>query len=649
MLNKEQYESLVTELNKASRAYYVEDSPIMPDTVYDKLYKQLEEYEGSYKPHPNSPTQRVGDAVKSTLTKVTHSHKMYSLTNTFNVEDLKAFDERIKSLTSLNKVEYDAELKIDGLSISLLYENGKLVRGVTRGNGLVGEDVTENVKTILSIPKQLTKPLSFEVRGEIYMPRKAFKKINEKRRQAGEAEFANCRNAAAGSLRQQDPRITAERNLDSFIYTLIGKFGLKTQSDVLKFLSELGFSTEPNYGVFSSIEDVTSYIQEWENKRQSLGYDTDGVVIKVNNLKLQDKLGNTSKAPRWGTSFKYAEEEFYTKVTNIIWQVSRNRILSPVAEFELVEIAGTTVSRATLHNLKFISDMGVQPGSTIIVKKSGEVIPKVVGVVEALQPKTTYNFPTVCPDCSSPVHREGDNLICNNLSCGSSRIRALSHFVRRDGMNIRGLGERVIEQLYASGLITKPEDLYNLTKSELLQLDGFQTKKVDNLLAEIEKSKSLPLNHLLSSLGIPGVGTVIAKPLSEHFSLDELNKATVDDLTKINGIGSDMATTIVEWFKNNSATVKNLTLAGLNTEQVKTEQSSSELSGTFVITGTLKTISRRDLSAAITKAGGKVTNSVTKNTNYLVAGEKAGSKLQKAKDLHIPILNEDEIFQLLHK
>lgn len=649
MLTQTQYHNLVIDLNKASRAYYVDDNPIMPDTVYDKLYKELESYEASTgEINPNSPTQRVGDSPVDELVKVTHAQKMMSLTNTFNVDDLRAFDARVRKDTGLDEIDYTCEMKIDGLSISLIYQDGELVRAVTRGDGFTGEDVTANIRTFYSIPKRLVMPIDAEFRGEVYMPKRSFAAANADRVANGETPFANCRNAAAGSLRLRDPKVTAKRKLDSFIYTMIADVDApESQSEALDAIASYGFNVEPNHVTVTGIDAVVEYITEWETKRKDLGYDTDGVVVKVDSTSIQEELGSNSKAPRWATSFKFEEEEFHTKLLGVEWQVSRNRVLTPVAELEPVTIAGTVVRRATLHNADFIRDMDIRIGSTVIVKKSGEVIPKIVGLVPALQPDVEFSFPTECPSCGSPVEYKDISLVCTNSSCESSIHRSIEHFARREGMNIMGLGGRIVEQLVDAGLVNHFTDLYQLKSDDLVNLDKFGEKKTAKLLAEIEKTKTRELPHVLASLGIPFVGLSTAKVIAQHFTLPEIKSAPVEELSKLDGIGIETAEGIVTWCKSHGDVIDTLISQGVNPPLTVSNTARRSLSGVFVITGSFENHSRSELKNLIEAAGGKVTSSVSAKTTYLVAGNKAGSKLAKAQELGVRILDEAGVAKLL--
>ena len=645
MLTQATYAALVAELNAASKAYYVNDAPVMPDTVYDKLYKDLEAYEEAHPDQidPNSPTQRVGDAPVANLAKVTHASKMMSLTNTYNADELRAFDERVRRETGLDVVDYDCELKIDGLAISLIYRQGDLVLAATRGDGFVGEDVTANVRTIYSIPKRLKDPIDAEFRGEIYMPKRSFAASNADRVAEGQAPFANCRNAAAGSLRQLDPKVTAKRKLDAFIYTMLSDQVPSTQAESLAVMGDYGFNVEPNFRVCKGIDAVIAFIEEWDAKRKDLGYDTDGVVIKVNDLALQAKMGVNSKAPRWGTSYKFEEEEFHTRLIGIEWQVSRNRTLSPVAVLEPVTIAGTVVQRATLHNLVFIKSLDVRPGSTVIVKKAGEVIPKVIGLVAALQPDKEFTAPTHCPACDAPVVVDGIQLKCTNTDCQSSRQRAIEHFARRDGMNVVGLGDKIVTQLIDAGLISSYLDLYQLQKQDLVQLDKFGDRKAQRLLDEIEKTKSRSLDHVLAAMGIPFVGLSTAKVIAKHYTLSDLKTVTADDLTQLDGIGLETASAIATWTQEHAAVIDGLIAAGVNPPLTASATAAATLSGIYVITGTFASYSREELKQLIEARGGKVSGSVSSKTSYLIAGDKAGSKLTKATDLGVPILTEHQV------
>ena len=642
------------ELDYHAYRYYMLDAPEITDAAFDKMLVELQEIEATYPDlvTPDSYTQRVGGYVSEQFTPVTHMARMYSMDDAMDLDELDAWLQRTEDALGAGSVTYTCELKIDGLSISLIYEDGVLQRAVTRGDGFVGEDVTANVKTISAIPVVLDEPVSGEFRGEVYMPKSAFTTSNADRVTEGKTEFANCRNAAAGSLRQSDPRVTAKRKLSAFIYTQMVS-SKKTQSQALKQMKAYGFAVEPNHRTCAGIDQVIEYITEWVDKRKKLGYDTDGVVVKVDQLALQKKIGDNSTAPRWATSFKFEEEEFHTKLHDIIWQVSRNRVLTPVAKLEPVEIAGTVVSRATLHNPEFIKKMGIRYGSTVIIKKSGEVIPKVIGIVEALQPiGECIGVPDKCPSCGSAVSEiktaGSIQLICDNVNCSSSISRSIEHFARRDGMNIMGLGPKVVEQLVDAGLVTTYMDLYKLQADQLTQLENFGDKKSAKLLDEIEKTKMVDLAHVLSALGIPSVGLSTAKVIAEKFDLSALKTATVVDLVGLQGIGISSAAAIYLWIDGNQNIIDELIANGVNPPLAELNSGGEvALDGTYVITGSFNSFSRNELKARIEAAGGKVSGSVSSKTTYLIAGDKAGSKLAKANELGVPVLNEEEVDSIL--
>lgn len=628
-LNHTSYLALVDELKQAAHAYYVEDAPVMPDTLYDQLYKRLEQFEAENPSlvSPNSPTQAIGGAPLSELTKVKHESRMGSLTNSYSLEDISRFSERSGS------EEYIAELKIDGLAVSIHYVDGVLTQAATRGDGTTGEDVTKNVLTIQSIPKVLTSPVTIEVRGEVYMPKKALEVLNRTR----ETPFSNCRNAAAGSLRQLDPSETSRRKLSAFMYTLIGGQAQR-QSEALEEMKSLGLPINEHYQVLKP-EEIEDFIKKWDSDRKNLGYDTDGVVIKVNSLAEQEAMGSTSKAPRWGTAYKFSEEEFLTKLNRVVWQVSRNGVLSPVAEFDPVEIAGTTVARATLHNLDVMRDLDVRIGSTLMVKKAGEVIPKVIGVVEALQPEQGLELPSECPSCHGEITNDGSKLICSRITCPERVVAGITHFARRDGLNIAGLGQSTVELLVERGLLKTPLDLYKLKTEQLLDLPKFGAKKAEKLISAIQASKSQPLARLLSGLGVDGVGTSTAKELGNRYTLSELAKG------ELSGLGEVTDASINTWFKSNQALVQEaMAIFGdLKSQADSASATEGPLVGySVVVTGSFEGMTRPQITKIMEESGAKVTGSVSKNTTFLVAGDKAGSKLAKAMSLGVGVVTLSE-------
>ncbi|PPS42310.1 NAD-dependent DNA ligase LigA [Chroococcidiopsis sp. TS-821] len=665
--DKQRIEELRQLLQKASYAYYVLDNPIMEDAVYDQLYRELQQLETQYPQliTPDSPTQRVGEKPATQFFSVRHNVPLYSLENAFNIDELKVWQERWKRhAPKVESAEYVCELKIDGSALALTYENGILVRGATRGDGIVGEDITQNVRTIRSIPLRLNlenPPSRVEVRGEAFLPLEVFQQINQERRNAGEQLFANPRNAAAGTLRQLDSRIVAQRRLDFFAYTLhipgMDDASIaRTQWEALELLQKMGFRVNPNRELCSSIEEVAAYYKYWDTERLNLPYMTDGVVVKINSFALQEQLGFTQKFPRWAIALKYPAEEAPTRVENIAVNVGRTGALTPLAEMRPVELAGTTVSRATLHNSDRVAQLDIRVGDTVIVRKAGEIIPEVVRVLKELRPDNTVPFqmPTHCPVCNQPVIRpEGEAVTrCVNASCPAILKGAIEHWVSRDAMDINGMGEKLVQQLVHRELVHSVADLYELTAIQLQSLERMGKKSAEKLVQAIAHSKSQPWSRVLYGLGIRHVGSVNAQTLTQHFpTVEKLAAATPEDIAAVYGIGTEIAQSVYQWFRipANQVLIERLQAAGLQLAQEETSAVvASPLSGkTFVITGTLPTLKRDEAKALIQNAGGKVTESVSKKTDYVVVGEAAGSKLEKAQQLGIPCLSEEEFLNLL--
>ncbi len=670
---KQRVQELRQLLQQASYAYYVLDSPIMEDAVYDQLYRELQELETQYPElvTPDSPTQRVGEKPATQFTSVRHNIPLYSLENAFNIDELQAWDQRWRrQLPSQTEVEYVCELKIDGNALALTYENGILTRGATRGDGVMGEDITQNVRTIRSIPLRLNLEglenlERVEVRGEAFLPLDVFKQINEERQKAGESVFANPRNAAAGTLRQLDSRIVARRRLDFFAYTLHipGRDDASitnTQWEALELLQKLGFRVNPNKRLCASLEEVAEYYQYWDTERLNLPYMTDGVVVKLNSFKLQEQLGFTQKFPRWAVALKYAAEEAPTRVENIAVNVGRTGALTPLAEMRPVQLAGTTVSRATLHNADRITQLDIRIGDTVIVRKAGEIIPEVLRVLKELRPADTKPFvmPSHCPVCSQPVVRETGVAVtrCVNTSCPAILKGAIEHWVSRDALDIRGIGEKLVYQLVDRKLVHSVADLYELTAEQLYALERMGKKSAEKLVDAIAQSKNQPWSRVLYGLGIRHVGSVTAQTLTEKFkSVEHLAEARVSDIEGIYGIGAEIAESIYQWFhiSANQTLIQRLKQAGLQLASTAEEtpvngNGNQKFTGkTFVITGTLPTLKRDEAKALIQKAGGKVTDSVSKKTDFLVVGEEAGSKLAKAQELGIMQLSEAQLVQML--
>ena len=655
---KEEIFKLVALLNKYSYDYYVEDNPQISDTEYDTLYKQLEKLEQEYPEFilDNSPTQRVGDRVLDEFEKVIHKVPMLSLSNTFSIEDLRDFDSRISKLSSDDSIEYICELKIDGLAISINYENGKLLSAATRGDGMVGENVTENIKTIFSIPKTLKTKKSFEVRGEVYLPKKSFELLNKEREENNEVLFANPRNAAAGSLRQLDSKITAKRRLSAFIYSVVGDENINSQKMALTVAADLGLPVNPNFKLCKTIDEVVDYIMYWEEHKQDLPYEIDGIVIKVNSYLLQEEIGSTQKSPRWATAYKFPEEELATKLLDIELSVGRTGIITPVAVLNPINISGSTVSKASLHNKDIIDELDIHIGDMVVVKKAGEIIPKVVRVVEELRLANSekYVMPNICPSCKSKTFtKEGDPFTrCLNPDCPEQNIRKIIHFASREALNIEGLGDKVVATLYEKGIIKHTIDLFSLDRNKLVELERMGDKSVDNLLNAIENSKQSSLDKVIFALGILNVGKKAGKILAEYYkNLTNFSKATVDELLELPDIGLITAESIVDYLSNdnNLRFINELIEIGMNPQyDIQNKNTDNIFSGkTIVLTGKLVELTRNEAKEYLERFGAKVTGSVTSKTDYVIAGEKAGSKLAKAEQLGIQVLSEDEFIDIM--
>ena len=655
---KEEIFKLVALLNKYSYDYYVEDNPQISDTEYDTLYKQLEKLEQEYPEFilDNSPTQRVGDRVLDEFEKVIHKVPMLSLSNTFSIEDLRDFDSRISKLSSDDSIEYICELKIDGLAISINYENGKLLSAATRGDGMVGENVTENIKTIFSIPKTLKTKKSFEVRGEVYLPKKSFELLNKEREENNEVLFANPRNAAAGSLRQLDSKITAKRRLSAFIYSVVGDENINSQKMALTVAADLGLPVNPNFKLCKTIDEVVDYIMYWEEHKQDLPYEIDGIVIKVNSYLLQEEIGSTQKSPRWATAYKFPEEELATKLLDIELSVGRTGIITPVAVLNPINISGSTVSKASLHNKDIIDELDIHIGDMVVVKKAGEIIPKVVRVVEELRLANSekYIMPNICPSCESKTFtKEGDPFTrCLNSDCPEQNIRKIIHFASREALNIEGLGDKVVATLYEKGIIKHTIDLFSLDRNKLVELERMGDKSVDNLLNAIENSKQSSLDKVIFALGILNVGKKAGKILAEYYkNLTNFSKATVDELLELPDIGLITAESIVDYLSNdnNLRFINELIEIGMNPQyEIQNKNTDNIFSGkTIVLTGKLVELTRNEAKEYLERFGAKVTGSVTSKTDYVIAGEKAGSKLAKAEQLGIQVLSEDKFIDIM--
>lgn len=658
-------EKLRREIRHNEYLYYVLDAPEITDAEYDRMMVRLRELEARYHDSipADSPTQRVGGRASSQFTEVRHLEPLLSLGNVFSVEELRAFDERVRSgLPAGSKVEYVMEPKIDGLACSLIYENGKLVRAATRGDGVVGENVTANVRTIRSIPLTLKVPEGeavpelLDVRGEVYMPRQAFMRLNEQRAERGESEFANPRNAAAGSLRQLDPQVTASRSLSFFAYYLVGEGAQPKHSESLALLARYGFKVSENYKVVENIDEAIKYIGDFNELRQGLSYDTDGAVIKVNDVYQQRILGATGKDPRWATAYKYPPEQAETTLEDIDWRVGRTGVLTPTAVLTPVKLSGSVISRATLHNEDFIRAKDIRIGDRVIINKAGEIIPEVLRVVAEKRTgdEKEVEIPNVCPECGWRVERQGEEaaIRCTNPHCPALGREGLIHFVSRDAMNIDGCGPSVINALLDAGLVRDAADLYSLRKDDLLKLERMGEKSADNLLAALAESKKNELDKLLFALGIRHVGAKVARILATEFgSMEKLQQAQPEELAQIRDIGDKIAESAVTWLNvpANIDLVERLAAAGLTmTFTPPASQEDNPFFGkTLVFTGTMPTLGRAEAKTMAQDVGAKVSGSVSKKTDYVIAGAEAGSKLEKAQQLGVTVIDEAEFLRML--
>lgn len=658
-------DKLRREIRHNEYLYYVLDAPEITDAEYDRMMVRLRELEARYPDSipADSPTQRVGGRASSQFTEVRHLEPLLSLGNVFSAEELRAFDERVRSgLPVGSKVEYVMEPKIDGLACSLIYENGKLVRAATRGDGVVGENVTANVRTIRSIPLTLKVPEGeavpelLDVRGEVYMPRQAFMRLNEQRAERGESEFANPRNAAAGSLRQLDPQVTASRSLSFFAYYLVGEGAQPKHSESLALLARYGFKVSENYKVVENIDEAIKYIGDFNELRQGLSYDTDGAVIKVNDVYQQRILGATGKDPRWATAYKYPPEQAETTLEDIDWRVGRTGVLTPTAVLTPVKLSGSVISRATLHNEDFIRAKDIRIGDRVIINKAGEIIPEVLRVVAEKRTgdEKEVEIPSVCPECGWRVERQGEEaaIRCTNPHCPALGREGLIHFVSRDAMNIDGCGPSVINALLDAGLVRDAADLYSLRKEDLLKLERMGEKSADNLLAALSESKKNELDKLLFALGIRHVGAKVARILATEFgSMEKLQQAQPEELAQIRDIGDKIAESAVTWLNvpANIDLVERLAAAGLTmTFTPPASQEDNPFFGkTLVFTGTMPTLGRAEAKTMAQDVGAKVSGSVSKKTDYVIAGAEAGSKLEKAQQLGVTVIDEAEFLRLL--
>jgi DNA ligase (NAD+) len=661
----QQIEKLREEIRRHEELYYVQDDPEISDAEYDALLEKLQQLEQQHPDQitPDSPTQRVGGKPAEGFSQVVHRRPMLSLDNSYNIEELRAFDQRCQRLADGRNVDYVAELKIDGLSLSLHYEKQLMVRGVTRGDGRVGEDVTLNARTIRSIPLKLRAQLpkgiaDLEVRGEAFIPRKVFERINAEREEQDEPRFANPRNAAAGTIRQLDPKITARRKLEMFAYDLLAgeRKPLATHWETLNWLESAGFKVSAERRLCKSIDEVIEFANKIEAQRDDLNYEIDGLVVKVNSAALQDEFGTTNKAPRWAIAYKYAARQATTQVLSIAVQVGRTGALTPVANLEPVSLAGTTVSRATLHNPDEVKRLGIRIGDWVLIEKGGDVIPKVLKVIESKRDGTEkiFRMPRKCPVCGGEISKPEGEVVsrCIAADCSAQLMGRLLHFASRRAMRIEGLGESLVDQLVASGKVHDAGDLYSLTLEEVTSLERMAEKSASNLLAQIEASKQKDLSNLIYALGLRHVGDRTATTLARHFgSLEALGKATVEELDDVPEIGLTVAQSVRDWFDDpgNIELCKRLESAGVRTRVEQSfEPTDNSLAGkTFVLTGALAGYTRDEARAAIEARGGRVSSSVSKKTDFVVAGEEAGSKLDKATELGVAVLDEAAFKSLL--
>ena len=657
---KERIDEIRALLEKYNYEYYVLDNPSVSDAEYDRLMQELIMLENEHPEYqsPLSPSQRVGGIVQDKFKEITHKRMMLSLANAFNEDDLRDFDKKVREITGLDKVTYMAEMKIDGLGMSLVYR-GNLEYAATRGNGTTGEDVTANVITIKSIPSRINLPDDFEIRGEVFMPKKSLERLNKEREEAGEPLFANARNAAAGSIRQLDSSIAASRGLDAFWYYFVNAsdFGIRYHSEALKMADSLGFKTNPERRLCSGIEEVLKYIDEYTEKRPTLPYDIDGIVIKVDDMALYDKLGYTAKTPRWAIAYKFPPEEVVTKLEDIIFTVGRTGKITPNAVLTPVRVAGSVVQRATLHNEDFIVEKDLKIGDYVVIRKAGDVIPEVVRPVKERRTGMEIPFQMInnCPVCGLPLIRKDAMHFCVNPHCDARQIESIIHFSSREAMDIEGLGERVAEQFFNQGFFRKVSEIYTLFehRDEIISLDGWQSKSVDNLIQAIENSKANSLERVLFGLGIKEVGVKMAKTLARKYqNIDNLIAASEEELLEIDDVGPVVAKSIVNFFaeERNIETINALKAQNVNFNYLGSTVSAADsyFSGkTVVLTGTLSSYGRKEATELLENLGAKVTGSVSKATDVVIAGVEAGSKLDKAQALGITVLNEDEFLALI--
>ncbi|TDT69714.1 DNA ligase (NAD+) [Hypnocyclicus thermotrophus] len=662
MSEKDKILKLRKEIKRYNYYYYIKNEPLISDTEFDKLLKELEVLEKKYPElkDENSPTNKVGSSIENNkFKKVEHKKPMLSLSNTYNTQDILDFHNRIVKFIESNNIEYTIEMKLDGLSITLIYENGELIQALTRGDGIIGEDVTENILQIKSIPKYLKENISVEVRGEVVLPISEFKKLNEIRINNGEEPFANPRNAASGTLRQLDKEIVKSRNLDAYFYFLVDsdKYNINSHFESLKVIEKLGLKTTKIYKKFK-INEVEKYIKKFDEIRKNLDYETDGLVIKVDNINLYNILGNTTKSPRWAIAYKFPAKQATTKINNVTLQVGRTGVITPVAELEEIELSGSLIKRASLHNFEEIKRKDIKIGDTVFIEKAAEIIPQVVKVIKELRTGNEKNIeiPKTCPACGSKLIKENGlvALKCTNNNCSAKLQRKIEYFVSRDAMNIDGLGGKIIEKFIEIGKLKNIDDIYTLHnyKTELISLEKMGEKSVENLLTSIENSKNQKYEKVIYALGIPFVGKFTANILAKHSkNIDSLIRMSKEELLEIENIGEKIADSIVHFFKNpeNIKLIDRLKKYGINFTISSKNNSNNIFEGkTFLATGSLKKYKRSEIRDIIENNGGKYLSTVSKNLNYLIAGEKAGSKLKKAKEMNITILSEKEFENLLN-
>ena len=653
---KNEIEQLVDQLNYHSHKYYVEDSPVISDYEYDmklRRLKQLEEDFPEFKLE-YSPTQRVGGEALNTFDTVVHEVPLKSLQDVFSYSELEEFDNRVKKID--NNAEYVVELKIDGLSVSLEYKNGILVRGSTRGNGIEGEDVTANIKTVGGVPLKLNENIDITVRGEVYMPHKSFELVNKERDRLGEQLFANPRNAAAGSLRQLESSVTAKRKLDIFVFNIqkCDSHKFETHSESLAYLSKLGFKVSPYYNSFSTVSSVFAEIEKFDNIRKDLDFDIDGAVIKVDSLALRDEIGETTKFPKWAVAYKYPPEQKPTVLRDIIISVGRTGVLTPNAVFDTVKLAGTSVSRATLHNRCFINDLDIRIGDTVIVQKAGEIIPEIVRVDKTKRTgsEKEYSMPSKCPECGTEVVADESGIMvrCPNPLCEAKTFRKIVHFVSKEAMDIDGLGPSVVDQLIRSGLIADVADLYKLKENDLIGLEGFADVSALKLIASIENSKNAGLDRLINALGIKNIGQKASKTLAKHFgNIDSLISASIEEIVSIDDFGDISAKSVIDFFniQSNIDLIDKLKSLEVKMTYEKNFSDDRFVGKIFVLSGGLDSLSRNEASEIIERLGGKTSSSVSSKTSYLLLGDKPGSKADKANKLGVPIIDEQQFLQMI--